>query len=304
MADPALELRGVERLTPRLSELLAFSPALERETRVRILTPPAFDPRSDPLPVLYLFHGGGLDSDQTNWTVKGDAEALTDGLPLVVVMPDGGKGGWYMDWRTPKTAHGPQRWESYHVGELMPFVSAQYATRTDRAGTAVVGLSMGGFGAMHYAARHPDRFGFAASFSGALDLLHPGVARTVGASPLVMGGERGDILGRRDDYEAFARAPTTRLTSRPTWRLSNCSCAPATVRPAARSAIIPMATTSRRSACRKPPRRCIGDLTSSASRTCTTPTGRGRTRGRTGTARWRRRCRASAPAPTSAHFQL
>lgn len=43
---------------------------------------------------------------------------------------------------------------------------------------------MGGFGAMHYAARHPDLFGFAASFSGAVDILHPGISAVVEASPL------------------------------------------------------------------------------------------------------------------------
>jgi S-formylglutathione hydrolase FrmB len=38
---------------------------------------------------------------------------------------------------------------------------------------AVAGLSMGGFGAMSYAARHDDLFAAAASFSGAVDTLYP-----------------------------------------------------------------------------------------------------------------------------------
>jgi S-formylglutathione hydrolase FrmB len=189
----SIELLDTTQLTPRLRELRIRSAALERETRVRVLSPTTdVEPG---LPVLFLLHGGGPDSDQTNWTDRGHAEALTEGLPLLVVMPDGGKGGWYSDWLRPLTKQGTQRWESYHLGELLPFVQDHFGTRTDRSGTAVAGLSMGGFGAIHYAARHPDRFGFAASFSGAVDIRHPGVGRVVKVSPEIMGGRRGDIFG-------------------------------------------------------------------------------------------------------------
>jgi S-formylglutathione hydrolase FrmB len=202
-----IELLDVEKRSPRLSELRLRSAALGRETRVRALTPGRDHAAGDePLPVLFLLHGGGADSDQSNWTDRGLAEALTDGLPLIVVMPDGGKGGWYSDWLRPDSAEGPQRWEQYHVGELLPFVRSHLGTRTDRAGTAIAGLSMGGFGAVHYAARHPDLFGFAAAFSGAVDLRHPGIGKVVRVSPQIMGGRRGDIFGEHVDDEAVWRA--------------------------------------------------------------------------------------------------
>lgn len=186
------ELRAVDQLSPRLEQLRVFSPALGHEANVRVLTPAGFDATTDHLPVLWLLHGGfGSAAD---WTTVGDAEALTAGLPMVVVMPDAGIGGWYTDWKRA-TPEGPQRWETFHVNELRPFVEARYQTRTDRGGRAVVGLSMGGFGAMSYAARHPDLFGFAASFSGAVDLFHPGVAAIVGISPLAHQGVPGDIFG-------------------------------------------------------------------------------------------------------------
>ena len=51
---------------------------------------------SDRYPVLYLLHGAfGNDAD---WTAVGDAEAITAGQPMIVVMPDGGQGGWYTNW--------------------------------------------------------------------------------------------------------------------------------------------------------------------------------------------------------------
>ena len=130
--------------------------------------------------MLWLLHGGfGSSAD---WTTVGDAESLTAHLPMIVVMPDAGTGGWYTDWLRG-TQEGPQRWETFHLDELRPFIEARYQTRTDRDGRAIAGLSMGGFGAMSYAARHPDLFGFAASFSGAVDLLHPGITAIVTISP-------------------------------------------------------------------------------------------------------------------------
>ena len=203
-----IRLLGSERLGSRLCELRIHSDALGRETRVRVLAPTGAEGSPSPqLPVLFLLHGGGSESDWTNWTERGDAERITEGRRLLVVMPDGGKGGWYSDWLRPEGAfEGSQRWEQYHLGELVPFIRTQFRTRTDRAGTAVAGLSMGGFGAMHYAARHPDLFGFAASFSGAVDIRHPGVGRVVKVSPEIMGGRRGDIFGDHKADEAAWRA--------------------------------------------------------------------------------------------------
>lgn len=202
-AAGALELRTVQQVTPRLSELTVFSPALGRETSLRVLTPEGFDPATDRLPVLYLLHGGF--GEFRDWSSAGNAEGLTAGLDLIVVMPDGGQGGWYDDWDA-STTQGAQRWETYQVEELVPFVQDRYGSRTDRSGTAVVGLSMGGFGALHHAARHPDTYGFAAAFSGAVDNLHPGIASVIDISPLIMGGQPGDIWGRAGTNETRWRA--------------------------------------------------------------------------------------------------
>src|SRR4051812_9458635 len=173
-AAPAqLTLQSVAPPAPRLDQLTFSSPALERTTKVRVLHPAGFDPATDRLPVLWLLHGGfGGFKD---WTTTGDAEALTAGLDLLVVMPDTGPGGWYSDWKDPATSQGPMRWETFHIRELYPWIHAHYGGRADRSGNAIAGLSMGGFGAMHDASRHPDLFSFAASFSGAVDLLNPGV---------------------------------------------------------------------------------------------------------------------------------
>jgi S-formylglutathione hydrolase FrmB len=120
--------------------------------------------------VLYLLHGA-LDDD-TSWTAKGDAEAITSGLPLIVVMPSSGPSGGYVDWYNAG-AFGPPAWETYHLFQLLPWIDAHYPTLAAREGRALAGLSMGGYGSMHYAARHPDMFVSASAFSPAVDDMDP-----------------------------------------------------------------------------------------------------------------------------------
>src|SRR4051794_41847690 len=84
-------------------------------------------------------------------------------------MPDAGPAAPYTDWHRRGVPVRP-RWEDYHVGELVPWVDARFRTVAGRRGRAIAGLSMGGLGALSYAARHPRTFVAAASFSGALEI--------------------------------------------------------------------------------------------------------------------------------------
>ena len=155
-----------------------------------------------------------------SWTRSGDAERLTAAKPLIVVMPDGGRGGWYTNWyRGGRAAR--RRWETYHVDQLLRLVDRRFRTVAARRGRAIAGLSMGGFGALSYAARHPDRFAAAASFSGGVDLE----ARVMGlaAGPLVVdataagdGGRPGLGLRRlHDPGHPLARAQPARPGRQP-----------------------------------------------------------------------------------------
>jgi diacylglycerol O-acyltransferase / trehalose O-mycolyltransferase len=164
----AITVAGRQRLSARLEDWTLRTPALSEPTRVRVLLPTGYgaEPRRR-YPVLYLLHGAS--SDYRAWTRYGDAEAITARAPMIVVMPDGGAMGWYTDWYQGERPVQP-RWETYHVGELVPWIDTTYRTIATRLGRAVAGLSMGGYGALSYAARHPDTFAAAASFSGALEV--------------------------------------------------------------------------------------------------------------------------------------
>ncbi|WP_084779997.1 alpha/beta hydrolase [Planobispora rosea] len=143
----------------RSRDLTFHSPALGRTAKARILLPRGWKPGSGPWPVLYLLHGC-CGPDHLGWVEYGGAERLTAGAPVIVVIPEGGPAGFYSDW-----LRGP-RWETFHMTELLGVVEKEYGAGDRRA---IAGLSMGGFGAMSYAARHPGAFQAAASFSGVLD---------------------------------------------------------------------------------------------------------------------------------------
>lgn len=169
-------------LTDRLIEARVATPYLDQPVGLRILVPVGHDPTSGHRPRLGLFLHGGLGGFR-DWVDHGALDILTRDMDLLAVMPSGGTGGWYRDWQNFGRGGNP-RWETFHLACLLPWIDTQFPTRTDPAGRIIAGVSMGGYGALSYAARHPGMFGAAASFSGAVDLGVPLVAALVGVSPL------------------------------------------------------------------------------------------------------------------------
>ena len=153
------------RLDARLTEWTLRTTALAQETRVRVLVPAGYAAHAQRrYPVLYLLHG--RNGTFRDWTRHGGAARATARLPLIVVMPDGGRDAVYTD--AP-----PERWPAYHAAQLVRWVDQRFRTVAARRGRAIAGLSMGGFGALSYAARRPGTYAAAASLSGALELSSP-----------------------------------------------------------------------------------------------------------------------------------
>lgn len=162
-----------------------FSDALEVSTAMTVLLPQATHAQiglagvaaDAPPPVLYLLHG--LSDDETIWTRRTSLERYAAEKGLAVVMPRAGR-SFYADER-----HGAAYW-TFLTEELPRVVGSFFRVSDQRADTFVAGLSMGGYGAVKWALRHPDRFAAAASLSGALDVVgDAGVAARV---PHVWGG--------------------------------------------------------------------------------------------------------------------
>jgi S-formylglutathione hydrolase FrmB len=121
-------------------------------------------------PVYYLLHGGAQDFRK--FDMEDDIRGLTAGRKLIVVMPDGGTAGWYSN---PKTSwSGPKNWENFHINQLIPWVDANFRTYAEYDGRAVGGFSMGGFGALKYAAKYYGHFASVSSHSGPASLRRDG----------------------------------------------------------------------------------------------------------------------------------
>ena len=171
-ADDGARVIDVTTVDKRTRDITIDSPSVGVQ-RVRLLLPSRYtDEPSTRWPVLYLLHGaGGDDFAYQSWTASGLVARLTATAKLLVVMPSAGASGWYSDWWN-YGAGGPPRWETFHVVELTQLLERNWQAGDKRV---IAGFSMGGMGAMAYAARHPGVFLAAASYSGVLDPLGAGV---------------------------------------------------------------------------------------------------------------------------------
>ncbi|HWM04693.1 MAG TPA: alpha/beta hydrolase family protein, partial [Actinophytocola sp.] len=169
-----------EPLGDRLLELTVHSDAVGREVGVRLLLPPDWDrfPHKR-WPTLYLLHGCcDGDTGFRSWTDRTDVTEFTARTNVLIVMPEAGPAGFYSNWLA-----GPA-WETFHLTELRRLVEREYRSGHRRA---VAGLSMGGFGALSYAARHPGMFRAAASYSGVVHPTYEGERSTALVQGLVAG---------------------------------------------------------------------------------------------------------------------
>jgi S-formylglutathione hydrolase FrmB len=165
-----LTVRSSVQLTNQLYEVVVSSDEVYGDQKIRILIPPDYTTSGNNrrYPVLYLLHGayGGA----ADWTTAGAAQVICGNASLITVMPNGDPFGFYTNWVIPGNT-APQNWRTYHMEQMVPWIDFNLRTVAKKEGRAIGGLSMGGFGAIHYAELYSSNFIYAASFSGVLDLL-------------------------------------------------------------------------------------------------------------------------------------
>jgi S-formylglutathione hydrolase FrmB/phage tail protein X len=150
---------------PRLWYYRFQTSAIGWNPGVNVLLPDDYRTSGRRYPVLYLFHGGAADFRTFDFLgIRG----WTAGKPIIVVMPDGGGAGWYSN---PVSSFvGPRNWETFHIAQLLPWIDANFRTFAEYDGRAVSGFSMGGFGALKYAAKYYGHFASVSSHSGPASL--------------------------------------------------------------------------------------------------------------------------------------
>ena len=134
---------------------------------VLVLTPPSYARETARrYPVLYFLHDGyGDGRTLLRRGVAADAlERMRDGrLPEFLIVAPDGPGSWFSD-----SYDGRRRFEEFLTGDLPRFVDASYRTLPDRRSRGITGISMGGYGAVKLALKHPEMFDSVSSLSGAL----------------------------------------------------------------------------------------------------------------------------------------
>ena len=122
-------------------------------------------------PVLYLQHGMG--EGETSWTLQGKMQHIMDNaiakgeaVPMIVVMESG-------DIKAPMgrgQGMGDYGASFYPVllNDLIPYIDANFRTKTDRDNRAMAGLSWGGHQTFDIVFNNMDKFAWLGTFSGAI----------------------------------------------------------------------------------------------------------------------------------------
>ena len=143
---------------------LTFQSALG-ETRYIVVLPEDYDAAATQAwryPVVYLLHGIGGHEDE--WLAGSRIAEYAAGRNLILVCADAGQ-RCYVD-----SADGSSLCETMAARDLVALIDRSYRTIPRREARGLMGLSMGGYGALYLSLRHPHTFSAAVSLSGALHI--------------------------------------------------------------------------------------------------------------------------------------
>jgi len=142
------------------------SGALGRELKYAVQLPASYDrDKKRQYPVLYFLHG--MNGSEVEFQKRGVAAAVSrmrqDGKigEFIIVAPDGAN-SFYIN-----SKNGP-RYEDAIIKDLMPHIEKTYRAIGTPAARAIQGISMGGFGALSLAFKHPEMFSSVTAHSSAL----------------------------------------------------------------------------------------------------------------------------------------
>ena len=159
------------------------SRALDMDTRVNVILPyDRYDAEGNPRPagkVLYLLHG--LKQNAEAWYRYAALEQYANRNGYVVVIPEVQR-SWYCD------LPGGMNYFTYVAQELPEVMNRMFRLPQGRENTFIGGLSMGGYGALKCALRHPEKYAGVMCFSAAFYSLEP--------------AERRALLGLPEEYKA------------------------------------------------------------------------------------------------------
>ena len=169
------------------------SKILARRVSYCIVLPASFDTdKTRRFPILYSLHGLG-DNEQFFvhsglWNVVEEQRERGELKDFLIATPAGGA-TFYINSKDGKV-----RYEDFLLQEFFPFIEKRYRAAPGRANRAISGVSMGGYGALHLAFRHPQLFSSVSAHSAALIEKLPAFLLNAPQSPRsrVLGGVFGN----------------------------------------------------------------------------------------------------------------
>ena len=191
----------------RVVELTVYSAAMRRPISVEVLPPPDISVRA---PVLYLLNGidgGGSPSGWSgggNWLTRTDAARFFADKQVTVVMPVGGAGSFFADWRADDPVHGRQRWTTFLTRELPPIIDSAFG---GTGANAIAGLSMAGVSVFQLALADPELYRGVGSFSGCVRTSDPLGQLMVDTIVTATGGDSRNMWGPPTDPAWRANDP-------------------------------------------------------------------------------------------------
>jgi len=140
-----------------------YSEALQRPAHYLIALPPDYGSAPNAhFPVLFLLHG--MDGSSADWISKGDLIQALQSHHFVAVMPDGSD-----SYYTNAALRLRDRYEDFITHDLTRDVEQHYRISSTAQARGIAGISMGGYGAVKIALRHPQMYALAAGLSSSLD---------------------------------------------------------------------------------------------------------------------------------------
>ena len=197
MAKPRLAPAARTECSALRSETLGHSVAY------CVLLPPSYEvEKARRYPTLYLLHGLG---DNEQMLLRSGGMSLVEDLwqqhragEFLVVTPAGGV-TFYINSQDGRT-----RYEDFFLHEFIPFIERRYRSQPGRAFRGIAGISMGGYGALHMAFRHPELFASVSAHSAAIierpPIMQSGASNSLGRLQLF-----GDVFGAPIDRAFWDR---------------------------------------------------------------------------------------------------
>jgi enterochelin esterase-like enzyme len=141
-----------------MESMVMHSRILKQDVHFSVCLPKDYYETKKSYPVVYLLHG--LGDDETSWLEYGQISQYADKsvetdevVPMIFIMPEAFRTYYVNDYK------GSFLYQDMFINELVPYIDSLFRTKADSQHRALMGYSMGGFGALNLYLKHPDVFG-------------------------------------------------------------------------------------------------------------------------------------------------